>query len=109
LRFLIDALLPPCLTRMLRRAGHEAEHVFDLGTVAKPHIEIWRYAEETGAVILTKDADFAAMRIQAASGPAVVWVRLGNITNAALERVLKSVLPEVVAAVGSGERLIEVQ
>lgn len=109
MRFLIDAQLPPRLTRVIHRAGHEAEHVFDLGIVAKPDIEIWRHAERTGAVIITKDADFAAMRIQAASGPAVVWVRLGNITNAALERVLKSVLPEVVLAVGSGERLIEVQ
>jgi predicted nuclease of predicted toxin-antitoxin system len=109
LRFLIDAQLPPRLAQMLRRAGHEAEHVFDLGMVAKPDIEIWRYAERTAAVIITKDADFAAMHIHAGSGPAVVWVKSGNITNMDLERTLLMALREIVAAVGSRERLIEVR
>ena len=94
--------------RMLRRAGHEAEHAFDPGLVAKPDIEIWRHAERMGAAILTKDADFAAMRIHAASGPAVVWVRLGNVTNAELERVLTSVLPQIATAIEAGEQLAEI-
>lgn len=93
---------------MLRRAGHEAEHVFDLGMIAKPDIEIWRYAEGTGAVILTKDADFATMRMHAANGPVVVWLRLGNVTNAELEQVLKSVLPQIAMAMEAGEQLVEI-
>ncbi len=94
---------------MLRRAGHEAEHVFDLSMVAKPDIEIWRHAEKTGAVIITKDADFAAMRIHAATGPVVVWLRLGNVTNAGLDRALKTMLPDIVAAARLGDGLIEIR
>jgi predicted nuclease of predicted toxin-antitoxin system len=94
---------------MLRRAGHEADHVLDLGMLATPDIEIWRHAEKTGAIILTKDADFAATRIHAVNGPAVVWVRLGNVTNAELEHALKSALPEIVEAIGMNEVLIELR
>ena len=93
---------------MLRRAGHEADHVFDLGLLTANDIEIWRHAEKTGAAILTKDADFAAMRIHATSGPAVAWLRLGNVTNAELERALKTALPEIVDAIEAQERLIEI-
>ena len=108
MRFLIDAQLPPRLASTLRRADHEADHVFDLGLLTTPDIEIWRHAEKTGAVILTKDADFAAMRIHAASGPAVVWIRLGDATNAELERVLKAALPEILSAIEAEERVIEI-
>jgi predicted nuclease of predicted toxin-antitoxin system len=107
LRFLIDAQLPPRLVRMLRRAGHDADHVFDLDLLAKPDVQIWSHAERTGATILTKDSDFAGLRLRATSGPTVVWVRLGNLTNAKLERVLKSALTEIVTAVAEGETLIE--
>jgi predicted nuclease of predicted toxin-antitoxin system len=108
LRFLIDAQLPPRLARMLRRAGHDAEHVFDLGLLEKPDVQIWSHAARTGAIILTKDSDFAAMRLRSETGPAVVWLRLGNLTNAKLEATLKSALAEIVAAIEAGERLIEV-
>ena len=93
---------------MLRRGGHDADHVFDLGLLAKPDVQIWSHAERTGAIILTKDSDFAALRLRSETGPAVVWLRLGNLTNAKLERVLKSALPEIVSATNAGERLIEI-
>lgn len=109
MRFLIDAQLPPRLARVLRRAGHEADHVFDLGLLAKPDVQIWRHAERTDATILTKDSDFAAMRLRSTSGPPVVWLRLGNVTNAKLERALKSALPEIVVAIEGGETLVEIR
>ncbi|HEY1632953.1 MAG TPA: DUF5615 family PIN-like protein [Rhizomicrobium sp.] len=107
MRFLIDAQLPPRLAVALRKAGHEAEHVFDIGLVAAPDIEIWRYAERKGAAIITKDSDFAAMRISAETGPAVIWLRIGNATNEHLERELMLHLPEIVAALETSETLIE--
>ena len=107
MRFLIDAQLPPKLAAALRKAGHEAEHVFELGLLAAPDIEIWRYAERVGAAILTKDSDFVAIRLREIAGASVVWLRLGNITNDALERALIHHLPEIADAVAAGEILIE--
>ena len=31
MRFLVDAQLPPALARMIAEAGHEADHVIDVG------------------------------------------------------------------------------
>jgi predicted nuclease of predicted toxin-antitoxin system len=108
LRFLLDAQLPPTLAVTFRDAGHEANHVFDLGLFTTPDIEIWRYAEKTGAVIVSKDSDFATLRMQAAGGPAVVWLRLGNTTNGTLQNILQRALPEILSALETGETLIEV-
>jgi len=54
-------------------------------------------------------SDFAAMRTHAARGPAVVWLRPGNVTNDALIAAIVAALPEIAAAIKAGERLVEVQ
>ncbi|HEX3675019.1 MAG TPA: DUF5615 family PIN-like protein [Rhizomicrobium sp.] len=109
MRFLIDAQLPPRLVATLRDAGHEAEHVFDVGLFKAPDIEIWRYAGRIGAAIVTKDSDFVAIRDTATGGATVVWLRFGNTTNEALERLLMKALPEIVTAVEANETLVEVR
>ncbi|HTQ12934.1 MAG TPA: DUF5615 family PIN-like protein [Rhizomicrobium sp.] len=108
MRFLLDAQLSPRLAAALTRAGHQADHLFALGHASAPDATIWRLAQELGAAILTKDSDFAAMRMREDAGPAVIWLRLGNCTNAELERTLMRHLPEIVAAVEAGEVLIEI-
>jgi len=59
LRFLVDAQLPPALARQIGSLGHEAEHVADSGRARATDTAIRAYAAETGAVIVTKDEDFA--------------------------------------------------
>lgn len=109
MRFLVDAQLPPRLVTLLRELGHSAEHVFDAGLATAPDTDVWRRAVETGAVIVTKDADFAFRRQQSKDGPAVVWVRLGNATTPALTETLLPALPEIVGAIAAGEALVEVR
>jgi predicted nuclease of predicted toxin-antitoxin system len=79
-----------------------------VGLLTAPELEIWHYAERVSAVIVTKDSDFAAMRTHAENGPAVVWLRLGNATNEAMERALLAALMEIIAAVKTGETLVEI-
>ncbi len=83
-RFLVDAQLPPALVRWLSGQGYEAAHVFDLGLAGADDRLIWKRAADTGAVIITKDEDFALRRTLEDIGPAVVWLRLGNTRKAAL-------------------------
>ena len=61
------------------------------------------------AVILTKDADFAARRSASRTGPVVVWIRFGNTTKRALLEKLLPVMPEIAKAIAAGETLIEVR
>jgi len=60
---LVDNQLPAALTRWLRDKGQEAEHVLDLNLGQSPDTLIWQRAAELGAVIVTKDEDFAQLTI----------------------------------------------
>jgi predicted nuclease of predicted toxin-antitoxin system len=57
MRFLVDAQVPPSLTRLLVGWGHEAEHVADRGLAASSDGAIWDLAVCEGAVIVSKDED----------------------------------------------------
>jgi predicted nuclease of predicted toxin-antitoxin system len=108
IRFLIDAQLPPGLAQRLTTHGYPSEHVnrIDLGVASDD--AIWRYAARTGATLITKDEDFVALSDREASGPQVVWIRLGNIGNNALWRAIEPQLDEIVQALNAGERVVEV-
>lgn len=75
MRFLIDAQLPPALARWLSSAGHQAEGVADIGLAGTRVSEIWTYALGAGAVIVSKDEDFARRKILRRNGPSIVWIR----------------------------------
>jgi predicted nuclease of predicted toxin-antitoxin system len=58
--------------------------------------------------LITKDEDFLALSEREESGPQVVWIRLGNISNNALWRAIEPQLNEIVQALNAGERIVEV-
>ena len=108
MRFLVDARLPPALARWLAGRGHTAEHVADLGMAGASDRVIWERAATTGAVIVTKDEDFALRRAVAADGPAVVWPRCGNTRRRAPLSWFEPHVPAVLDALARGEVLIEI-
>jgi predicted nuclease of predicted toxin-antitoxin system len=107
-RFLVDAQLPPALARWLGEAGHEAAHVEDVGLRDAEDGEIWAHALESGAVLMTKDEDFAARSTQASTAPVIVWLRVGNATNPALRAWIEARLPGIMQLLDAEKRLIEV-
>ena len=62
---------------MLTDRDHDAKHVGDIGMLAASDSEIWRYAIEHNAVLVTKDEDFADRALLDNSAPAIIWVRVG--------------------------------
>lgn len=108
MKFLVDANLPPGLAVWLRDLGHDADHVFHLPGLTSVDAAVFEFARRGGHIIVTKDEDFAALLTLAADPPSVVWLRLGNATNAQLKRWLEPLLPEIIERLGAGERLIEV-
>jgi len=107
--FLIDAQLPPALASWLIRQGHEAQHVDDLGLRKADDIAIWNHASESGAIVITKDEDFAERITRTTTGPVIVWLRIGNATNRVLIQWLSPRWPEVIDHLNAGDRLIEVR
>lgn len=79
--FLVDAQLPPALANWLAQQGHTAQHVDDLGLRKADDVVIWNWASSSGAIIVTKDEDFAERTARTESGPVIVWLRKGNATN----------------------------
>ena len=107
MRFLVDAQLPPALARRIEARGHEAEHVADRGLASASDDAIRRHAEFIGAVIMTKDEDFALHHVLS-GGPAVVWLRVGNTRRSALLDRMDDELGAIVSALQRGETLVEV-
>ncbi len=108
-RFLIDAQLPPALAERFAAAGFEASHVHRIGLGGASDRAIWRRAREMADALITKDMDFVQLARVDGAGPAVVWIRIGNVTNAALWRALEPALPDIVAALRTGERIVEIR
>ena len=62
MRFLVDANLPHSTLPLLQSLGHRAEHVRDIGLGNAPDVQIAGHARRHGAVLLTRDLDFADIR-----------------------------------------------
>ena len=60
--------------------------------------EIWTYALGAGAVIVSKDEDFARRRISRRNGPSIVWIRLPNLHRGELLTWFANALPEIIEA-----------
>lgn len=109
IRFLVDAQLPPGLCLKLAERGFPAKHVTQIGLSVASDAKIWGHARRTGAVVITKDQDFVTLARDSSSGPAVVWVRIGNVANEPLWRVIEPLLDEIVQALVAGEKIVEVR
>lgn len=107
MRFLVDAQLPPAMARSLSVSGHHAEHVADCGLERASDTAIWERAIEIGACIITKDEDFAVRRIMHKTGPAIVWIRLGNTSKRQMLHWFANMIPAVADALERGDTLIE--
>ena len=107
MKLLVDAQLPPALAKWLQPHGHDANHVADIGLAQSPDHSIWALADQTGAVLISGDDDFARMRIWFPDGPAVIWIKLGNLRREELLKSFDAALPQLTAAIERGEKLIE--
>jgi predicted nuclease of predicted toxin-antitoxin system len=109
MRFLVDAQLPPALASWITAQGHEAAAVRDLGLRDSPDSAIWEHAQTTDAIIVTKDEDFAQLAAVRPPPPRVLWIRLGNTTNANLIRTLEAHWPDLIAHFEAGAPVVEVR
>jgi len=97
------------LVRWLDEHGHTAFHVQDFDLAGAEDRMISDYALQIGAIILTKDDDFAERTSRTASGPIIVWLRIGNSTNRVLFAWLEPRWGAIIQLLSEGNRLIEVR
>lgn len=99
--------MPPGLARWLELQGCEAAHVREVQLQHSPDGLVWQYAEQKGAVLITKDEDFVNLWLKKTQRVPIVWVRLGNCTNRALLQWFAPLWPEVRRRIEAGEDFIE--
>lgn len=57
---------------------------------------------------MTKDSDFLRLLERYGPPPSVLWVTLGNTSNARMREVLERTFPRAAELLASGERLVEI-
>jgi predicted nuclease of predicted toxin-antitoxin system len=76
---LLDENLSPPLVRRLADVFPDSAHVHELGLGSADDTTISKFAREHDYVVVTKDADFRALRLTfGQSASRVVWIRSGN-------------------------------
>jgi predicted nuclease of predicted toxin-antitoxin system len=109
LNFLVDNQLPPALARFLTDHGFPAKHVLDLELDGAPDAAVWRYALEHDMVLASKDDDFLHLAHRPDDLGRLVWLRVGNCRKSALLGAFSRALPQIVAALNEGQRIVEVR
>lgn len=81
MRFLVDESVSPLVAQRLVDAGHDAEHVYNVGLTSNPDPVILDAAARDGRVLITMDTDFGALVARSsATVPSIVLFR-GEITR----------------------------
>ena len=103
------ALFSPYLLRWLSSEFEvEAKPVRELGLRDAKDREIFLAARKAGAVVLTKDSGFVLLLEQLGPPPQVLWLTIGNTSNARLKEVLSKSFPTVQSLLLRGEPLVEI-
>jgi predicted nuclease of predicted toxin-antitoxin system len=105
----VDAQLSPAFAPWLaEQFGIEAYSVKWLGFRDARDDAIFAAARLAGAVVLTKDVDFVDLVQRRGTPPQVIWVTLGNTSNAAMKEVFLATFEDVRRIVESGEPIVQI-
>ena len=97
MKLLLDENLSPRLASALSELYPGTQAVRECGLRGASDAEIWRYAQENGFVIVSKDSDFAQRSFVFGSPPKVIWLRIGNCTTMRVDFVLRNTAQRVYA------------
>jgi predicted nuclease of predicted toxin-antitoxin system len=102
MRFLVDAQLPRRFCGWLVEAGHEARHTLDLARGNRTSDqEILAVAEQDQSIVVTKDDDFVQAFLIQGQPKKLLLISTGNISNNALETLVRKHIQEIVVALES--------
>jgi predicted nuclease of predicted toxin-antitoxin system len=89
-RLLLDENLSERLVASLADVFPDVAHVRTLGLGGASDAEVWNAAARADRLLVTKDDDFITMSVLRGAPPKVVWLNIGNATNASTLALLRS-------------------
>jgi len=100
----VDAQISPAITTWITNTfGVTAVALRDLGLRDAEDVEIFEAAKAQGAIIMTKDKDFADLVDRLGPPPQIIWLTSGNTSNYRLHSGLSATWEEAVDLLRSGE------
>lgn len=109
MRIWVDAQLSPHLALWLtEHFGVEAYSARWLGYRDATDEAIFAAAREADAVVMTKDRDFLSLLDAQGPPPRVIWITVGNTSNARMRMVLDAVFRDALASLHRGEAMVEI-
>lgn len=109
MKFLVDNQLPPALAQYLQKRGFDCQHVLDVGLAEALDIEISRYFEAEGRIIISKDEDFLYLATRSKVKITLIWVQLGNCRTASLLAAFDRLWNSIESSLKAGEQIIEIR
>ena len=88
-KLLFDQNLSPKLINRLTDLYPNSDHLDQLELGAAEDTLVWKFAQDNGFVVVTKDADFSDLSLLRGFPPKVVWVRRGNCSTNDIEEILR--------------------
>ena len=89
MRLLLDENLSEALLPALADLFPDSLHVRTLGHTGAPDTLVWDLALQNRCLLLTRDEDFLRLSVARGAPPKVVWIALGNCSNATLISLLR--------------------
>ncbi len=107
MRFLIDECLPPSMAGLLRAAGHDCAHVYELGLGGQPDEQIMDLADRENRILISADTDFGELLANApVLAPSVILLRRTDKRAASLASVILANLEQVTDDLAAGALIV---
>ena len=97
MKLLFDQNLSFKLCDQLADIFPNSNYVRVLGLERAADRTFWQYAGSNGYTLVTLDADFAEMAALLGPPPKVIWLRHGNQSTAAIDRLLRKHAEAIIA------------
>jgi predicted nuclease of predicted toxin-antitoxin system len=110
-RFLLHECLPPSLAGLLRAAGHECAHVYELGLGlglgGQPDDQIMALADRQNQILISADTDFGELLANApVSAPSVILLRRTDKRPQPLADVILANLEQITDDLEAGALIV---
>lgn len=107
MNFLIDAQLPPNLSKWLISKGYSSRHLMEIEKgLILPDDLIWEIARDCNEIIVTKDSDFSDKAILNTPPPQVLLIKFGNCSNRQLLEYLENQWNFINTSLENGAKLV---